>query len=86
MSDGFIPAILVEVIITVSGIIVSVGIPLVLTKLNKINKLNTAVFGLSEVSTVEGLVGKVNSNSERIDKLESKQRDIETSIDYRDKQ
>jgi len=60
---------------------VSVGIPLVLTKLNKINKLHTTVFGLQEVSSVGGLVQNVESNTDKITTLEEGQNKINTKQD-----
>lgn len=79
VKSSLIPAVAVEVIATVSGVIVSIGIPLVLTKLNKINKLHTTVFGLQEVSTVGGLVDTVQSNKELAEKNREKIEDLEES-------
>jgi hypothetical protein len=81
MADPLIPTIVTQVIATVSGAIVSVGIPLVLTKLNKINRLHTTVFGLQEVSAVGGLVDSVETNSKRIDDIESTQEDIKDTVE-----
>lgn len=81
MADPLIPTIVTQVIATVSGAIVSVGIPLVLTKLNKINRLHTTVFGLQEVSAVGGLVDNVETNSKRIDDIESTQEDIKNTVE-----
>jgi hypothetical protein len=81
MADPLIPTIVTQVIATVSGAIVSVGIPLVLTKLNKINRLHTTVFGLQEVSAVGGLVDNVETNSKRIDDIESTQEDIKDTVE-----
>jgi hypothetical protein len=77
MSEPLIPAIVTQVIATVSGAIVSVGIPLVLTKLNKINRLHTTVFGLQEVSSVGGLVENVEQNTDKIGSLEDNQDGIQ---------
>jgi len=79
VESSLIPAVAVEVIATVSGVIVSIGIPLVLTKLNKINKLHTTVFGLQEVSTVGGLVDTVQSNEQLAEKNREKIEDLEKS-------
>jgi len=88
MSQSIFPPVAVEVIATVSGVIVSIGIPLVLTKLNKIDKLHTTVFGLQEVSTVGGLIETVQNNEEqvrdnkvKIEEIESNQRAIDGKID-----
>jgi len=64
MADPIIPTVVTQVVATVSGAIVSVGIPLVLTKLNKLNTLHTTVFGLQEVSTVGGLTDQVERNKQ----------------------
>lgn len=79
VESSLIPTVAVEVIATVSGVIVSIGIPLVLTKLNKINKLHTTVFGLQEVSTVGGLVDTVQSNEQLAEKNREKIEDLEKS-------
>jgi hypothetical protein len=76
MSEPLIPAIVTQVVATVSGAIVSVGIPLVLTKLNKINRLHTTVFGLQEVSQVGGLVENVEENTDKVSSLEDGQDEI----------
>jgi len=66
MAEQLIPSIVVQVIATVSGAIVSVGLPLILSKLNKINKLQTTVFGLDDVDQVGGLIGTLEEHDERI--------------------
>jgi len=88
MSQSLFPPVAVEVIATVSGIIVSIGIPLVLTKLNKIDKLHTTVFGLQEVSTMGGLIDNVQTNKKgvkenkaKLEELESNQKATERKID-----
>jgi len=81
MSQAIIPTAVTQVVATISGAIVSVGIPLVLTKLNKINKLHTTVFGLQEVSSVGGLVQNVESNTDKITTLEEGQSKIDTKQD-----
>lgn len=81
MSSPLIPSVVVEVIATVSGVIVSIGIPLVLTKLNKINKVHTTVFGLQEVSSVGGLDETVKSHENRVEDLEEGQNRIESKVD-----
>jgi len=81
MSQAIIPTVVTQVVATISGAIVSVGIPLVLTKLNKINKLHTTVFGLQEVSSVGGLVQNVESNTDKITTLEEGQSKIDTKQD-----
>ena len=88
MSTSIIPQVVVQVIATVSGVIVSIGIPLVLTKLNKINKLHTTVFGLQEVSTMGGLIDNVQTNKKgvkenkaKLEELESNQKATERKID-----
>jgi len=75
------PELIVQVIAAVSGVIVSVGIPLVLTKLNKINKLYTTVFGLQEVSSIGGLVEDVEDNTTRLDELEEGQEVIKDKVE-----
>lgn len=70
MANSILPPVIIEVIATVSGLIVSIGVPLILSKLNKIDKLHTTVFGLQEVSTVGGLVDDVNGMEERIDSIQ----------------
>jgi len=75
MAGSLLPTVIVEVIATVSGVIISVGVPLIMSKLNKINKLHTTVFGLQEVSTVGGLVDNVETNENDIDSISDQVRD-----------
>jgi hypothetical protein len=81
MVDPFIPPLITQVVATVSGVIVSLGVPLIFTKLNKIDKLYTTVFGLKEASNIDGLVDDVENNTGRLDKLESGQEEIKEKID-----
>jgi len=81
MVDPLIPPLITQVVATVSGVIVSLGVPLIFTKLNKIDKLYTTVFGLKEASNIDGLVDNVEDNMGRLDKLEAGQDDIKTKID-----
>lgn len=76
MTDPLLPPVIVEVIAAVSGVIVSIGVPLIFSKLNKINKLHTTVFGLKEVSTVGGLVEDVKEIEDKAEKLEEQQEEI----------
>lgn len=75
MAGSLLPTVIVEVIATVSGVIISVGVPIIMSKLNKINKLHTTVFGLQEVSTVGGLVDNVETNENDIDSISDQVRD-----------
>lgn len=86
VSDPVISGVLTQVIAAVSGAIVSIGIPVILSKLNKLNKLYTTVFGLQEVSTVGGLVDNVNDNTDRLDNIEETQEEIMESIKNIEKQ
>lgn len=81
MTDPLLPPVIVEVIAAVSGVIVSIGVPLIFSKLNKINKLHTTVFGLKEVSTVGGLVEDVERVENRLDDMEEKQEEIINELD-----
>jgi hypothetical protein len=76
-----VPSIIVEVVATVSGVVISVGIPLILTKLNKINKLYTTVFGIEEVSTVDGLVDSVDEHEVELKSIKESNSSIEARID-----
>lgn len=67
---SLVPQIVVEVVATVSGVIISVGIPLILSKLNKIGKVYTTVFGVDDVESMSGLVGVVEAHDEEIKELE----------------
>lgn len=80
VTDPVISDVIIQVIATVSGAIVSIGIPIILSKLNKLNKLYTTVFGLQEVSAVDGLANQVKDNAERLDDIEEKQSDICNSL------
>ena len=71
MNGALLPPVVVEVIAGVSGVIVSIGVPLILSKLNKIDKLHTTVFGLQEVSAVGGLIDDVEDNEKIIEELAS---------------
>jgi len=81
MVEPLIPPLITQVVATVSGVIVSIGVPLIFTKLNKIDKLYTTVFGLQEVSSIGGLVSDVETNTDRLDKLEDGQNEIKEKID-----
>jgi len=81
MVEPLIPPLITQVVATVSGVIVSIGVPLIFTKLNKIDKLYTTVFGLQEVSSIGGLVSDVETNTDRLDKLENGQDEIKEKID-----
>jgi hypothetical protein len=81
MVEPLIPPLITQVVATVSGVIVSIGVPLIFTKLNKIDKLYTTVFGLQEVSSIGGLVNDVETNTGRLDKLEDGQDEIKEKID-----
>lgn len=70
MAQGLIPSIVVQVIATVSGVIISVGVPLILAKLNKISKVHTTLFGVDDVDSMGGLVAVVESNTEKIEGVE----------------
>lgn len=71
-----IPTVMVEVIATVSGVIVSVGVPLILAKMNKFGKVYTTVFGIEEVESMSGLVGVVEAHDEEIQELQENQRTL----------
>jgi hypothetical protein len=81
MVEPLIPPLVTQIVATVSGVIVSLGVPLIFTKLNKIDKLYTTVFGLQEASNIDGLVDDVEDNMERLDKLENGQDEIKSKID-----
>jgi len=81
MVEPLIPPLITQVVATVFGVIVSIGVPLIFTKLNKIDKLYTTVFGLQEVSSIGGLVNDVETNTGRLDKLEDGQDEIKEKID-----
>jgi len=80
MAGSLLPTVIVEVIATVSGVIISVGVPLIMSKLNKINKLHTTVFGLQEVSTVGGLVDDVETNEDDISNISEQVRDNKDTL------
>jgi len=80
MAGSLLPTVIVEVIATVSGVIISVGVPLIMSKLNKINKLHTTVFGLQEVSTVGGLVDDVESNEDDISNISEQVKDNKDTL------
>lgn len=80
MAGSLLPTVIVEVIATVSGVIISVGVPLIMSKLNKINKLHTTVFGLQEVSTVGGLVDDVETNEDDISNISEQVRDNKETL------
>lgn len=71
-----IPNVIVEAIAAVSGAVVTVGIPLILAKLNKIGKVYTAVFGIEDVESMQGLVGVVRSHEDDIEELYKNQEEI----------
>lgn len=67
---GIIPQVIVEVVATISGTIISIGIPLILAKLNKIGKVHTTLFGVEDVESMGGLVAVVESNAEKIEDVD----------------
>jgi preprotein translocase subunit YajC len=76
MVESVIPDLVVEVVVTVSGVIISVGIPIILAKLNKFEKLYTTVFGIDNVETISGLVGAVESHENDLVNIKDQQEDI----------
>lgn len=68
MLQSVIPSVVVEVVATVSGVIISIGIPLIFSKLNKISKVHTTLFGIDDVDSVGGMVDEVETNSKEIEK------------------
>lgn len=77
---SFIPNIVVEVVAVVSGAVISVGIPLILAKLNKISKLYATVFGVEDVDSISGLVGIVETHDGEIEDLREGQKAIKNRI------
>jgi hypothetical protein len=71
--SAIIPQVVVQVIATVSGVIISVGIPLILAKINKIGKVYTTLFGVDDVESMSGLVGVVESHDKEIKEIKTKQ-------------
>jgi len=71
-----IPEIVVQVIATVSGVIISIGVPLILAKINKIGKVYTTLFGVEEVESMSGLVGVVETHDDEIHSLKEGQQEI----------
>ena len=87
MASPFLPTVVVEVIAAVSGVIVSVGIPLLMTKLNKINKLYITVFGIQDIPSSSGLIQRVNNNEENLETAMDKiERNNEKLVDIDSKQ
>jgi hypothetical protein len=74
--QSLIPDVIVQVVATVSGVVISIGIPLIFSKLNKISKVHTTLFGLDGVDSVGGMVDEVQSNSEEI----QENRDLITNL------
>jgi hypothetical protein len=66
LLQSLIPDVIVQVVATVSGVVISIGIPLIFSKLNKISKVHTTLFGLDGVDSMGGMVDEVQSNSEKI--------------------
>lgn len=71
-----IPTVVVEVVATVSGVIISVGVPLILAKINKFGKVYTTVFGVENVDSMSGLVGVVESHDNEIEQLNEGVEDV----------
>jgi hypothetical protein len=67
LLQSLIPDVIVQVVATVSGVVISIGIPLIFSKLNKISKVHTTLFGLDGVDSMGGMVDEVQSNSEKIE-------------------
>lgn len=67
---SIIPNIVVEVVATVSGVIISVGVPLILAKINKFGKVYTTVFGVDDVDSMSGLVGVVEAHDDELENIE----------------
>jgi len=65
-----IPDIAIEIISAVSGLIVTIGIPLILARMNKFEKLYTTVFGIKDVEHMSGLVGIVEAHDTEMQELE----------------
>lgn len=67
------PEVIVQVVATVSGVIISIGVPLILAKINKIGKVYTTLFGVDDVESMSGLVGVVEAHDEEIENIKSTQ-------------
>ena len=81
MSTELSMSLVVEVIAVISGIIVSIGVPIILNKLSKINELHTTIFGVESISSVGGLVDIVKDNKDNIHDIEESIVEIEDHID-----
>jgi len=68
---SLIPSLIVEIITTLSGVVITVGVPLIIAKINKFEKLYTTVFGLEEVDNIDGLVGIVEVHDKEIADISS---------------
>lgn len=76
-----IPTVTIEVIAVASGTITTVGVSIMLAKLNKISKLYTTIFGLEDVESVDGLVGVVENLQENQEQLAQNQEKIQERVD-----
>jgi hypothetical protein len=73
------PEVLVQVVATVSGVIISIGVPLILAKINKIGKVYTTLFGVDDVESMSGLVGVVEAHDKEIENIKSTQASFKES-------
>lgn len=73
---SLIPDIIVQVVATVSGVIISVGVPLILSKINKMGKVYTTVFGIDDVESMSGLVGVVEDHDGEIQEIKENQEEM----------
>lgn len=78
-GDPILPEVIVQVVATVSGVIISIGVPLILAKINKIGKVYTTLFGVDDVESMSGLVGVVEAHDEEIRKIKVSQEEIKQS-------
>lgn len=69
MAQELLPQVIVQVLATVSGVVITVGVPIILTKLNKFSRVYTTLFGVQDVESMSGLVGVVEVHDEEIERI-----------------
>lgn len=79
--ENLIPQAVVQLIAAVAGSVVTVGLPLIYAKLSKIDENHTALFGVDNVESMEGILSVVENHDDEIDQLSSTTTEIKDKMD-----
>jgi chaperonin cofactor prefoldin len=81
MTENILPRVIIEIIAAVSGTITAIGIPLLISRQNKFDKVYTALFGVEDTEEINGVVGMVEVQKQKVDETEKRLSDLENRMD-----